>query len=153
MPGPIPQRTTNGSRAGDAYNKASEALRSHQPIHAPGNLTSHTVHGTMHEAEVQSGGGYAADSEVSGVSYEGDYDPAKDYTKGMIVRKRSGSHQGLYICNEDAAAGTAPIFPEPTSGTVHWHIFALGIISTFEVTSDPAMNVKQVYIHASEPYI
>lgn len=54
MPAELPNRTTTGSRSGDAFNKLRENARSHQPISAPGVLTSHTVHGVSFEADVSS---------------------------------------------------------------------------------------------------
>lgn len=62
MPGEIPGQTISGSLAGDAFNKERQVLRSHQPLHAPGVLTSHTVHGISREAEIPMPA-YAQDAE------------------------------------------------------------------------------------------
>lgn len=51
MAGQLPNRVTQVSRGGDAYNKLRDAARSQQPAAAPGTFVSHTIHGVMHEAE------------------------------------------------------------------------------------------------------
>lgn len=67
------------------------------------------------------------------MAYKGTYIANTSYNVGDIVRVRSGSHQGVYICvkacSSDDSPQHVPTYPEPadSAGVNYWEILALGI--------------------------
>jgi hypothetical protein len=62
---------------------------------------------------------------TSGMNYRGEYNNANAYSVGDVVRKRSGSDQGVWVCVvAQGAGGSAPAFPEPadSGGTNNWEL-------------------------------
>jgi hypothetical protein len=59
------------------------------------------------------------------MTYRGTYDNTQSYNVGDVVRVRSGSSQGVWVCVvAQAALGSAPVFPEPadSGGTNNWEL-------------------------------
>lgn len=126
-----------------------EAVRSLQPGMAEGAFVSHTVHGVLIEPQPRAAG-YGTVAE--GITYEGDYNPDNGYTKNQIVRKRTGTSQGLYICFVDAPPGQAPVWPEPATGTVYWHLWSFAPVAYSECSDNPAVRTRTVYVQASDQF-
>jgi hypothetical protein len=47
----IPNRSIRSTPGADAWNKAREQIRSHEPLQSPGVLTGHSIHGVTREVE------------------------------------------------------------------------------------------------------
>lgn len=85
--------------------------------------------------------GGSSTSQTSGMNYRGTYDNANSYAAGDVVRVRSGTSQGIWVCVIDQpASGSAPVYPEPadSSGTNNWDMLAFGI-TTFHY-KDPSLS-------------
>lgn len=82
----------------------------------------------------------------SGVSYMGTWDDATAYEVGSIVRKKTGTMQGVYIAREAAAAGVEPTYPE--SGP--WDLFNFGVIEYEETADDLDGTLRTIYVNASD---
>lgn len=110
-----------------------------------GQMIRHPDGGYTLQPPLAFGGGSGA-----GITYEGDYDSTRSYSKNMVVRKRTGTKRGFYICWTEAPIGTAPTYPEPTTGTVYWHLWAFGPVEYNECSDDPLNPVRQIYVNASD---
>lgn len=116
-------------------------------IDTPTIKFSKTTRGISAVAKVGHGGG---GDKVSGISYEGDWDPTRQYKKNMIVRKKIGINQGLYIAVADAGAGTAPEYPEPANPI--WHLWCFGPVEYQECNDDPDEPIRTVLVHANDVF-
>lgn len=118
MPGDLPNRTTVGTRAGDAFNRLRETLRSHAPGQSVGVRTSHTVHGIYREAdEVAAGYGAEPAAAVSGMIFRGLWSNVASYSAQHVVfRTPTGGAAGAYVGLED----NIPVGTLPESGAPWW---------------------------------
>jgi len=86
-----------------------------------------TTAGTSLEILPGAGGG----KKAAGITYEGDYDNARAYSIGQVVRNRNGAWAlGWFICVRDnpligIGLSVPPSFPEPETGA-YWHNWTLG---------------------------
>lgn len=88
-----------------------------------------------------------------GGGYMGEYDPTKTYYGGSIVRKTSGSVQGLFAVKPDRTAyGTPdsrhvdPTFPEDPSSP--WDCIGL----PFQIVGVCSNGNKDIYVQATMPF-
>jgi hypothetical protein len=119
--------------------------------------SGYRVHRTPRGTILQIVPGVGAGS--GGWNYRSDYDPSKGYGKDDVVRVRTGSSQGVYICVKnnpvDLNSGTsaAPIYPEPASlnppGENIWEVLSLGVV---EQSSCVSSEGKTIYVNASQPF-
>lgn len=117
-------------------------------IDSPTVKFSRTTRGIYAKAAVPGGG--IAEKPTGGLTYEGDWDPKKQYKKNSIVRKKIGINQGLYIAVADAGAGVAPEYPEPANPT--WHLWCFGPVEYQECSDDPEIPVRTVFVNANDVF-
>lgn len=95
-------------------------------------------------------GGGVVSVNAGGMTYRGDWDSGEDYIAGDVVRRRTGSYQGVYVAVQ-SNTNSAPVYPEPVDPD--WHILSLGVVATYQITDDPDNPVKTVYVNQTEGYL
>jgi hypothetical protein len=144
VPGDLQASTPGASAIVTWLNRVKAAVVRRTLLPGTGYQVRHTTSGVILQIRAGGPGGTA-----SGITYEGDYDSTRSYSRGMIVRKRTGTSQGLYISNLDVPAGAQPVFPEPGSGPVYWHLWTLAPQQYTECSDDPNAPTRNIWVHAS----
>lgn len=128
-------------------NKVKAAIIRRTILPGIGYKVRETTSGTQLEILPGSGGRSSA-----GITYAGDYDLTLGYDADVMVRKRVGTSQGFYISVTTVPAGQQPAWPEPTVGTVYWHLFCLSPVQYTECSDNPLVPQKAIWVHASDVF-
>jgi hypothetical protein len=81
-----------------------------------------------------------------GMNYRGTWSSSTAYNLEDVVRVLSGANQGVWVC-VTANTNEAPVWPEPTSGTVYWNMLAFGALATSVCDG----GSKTSYVNATPP--
>lgn len=114
----IPKRAIPNKQFGEAWNRATDELRSHVPIQGPGILTSHTPHGVIRETDMPSGV-YGVSEASTGMTFRGEWSTSGDYSTQDVVVIRTGTNAGTYVCVADNPGESNPP-TTPDTGNAYW---------------------------------
>ena len=147
-----PPRPTGSGREAMFMQWVWDMLQSLRVEDSPDSLTLRTTKGFTIIRRRRPGGG-------GGWNYRGDYDSTQAYSKDDVVRVRSGTAQGVYICiksnpvDQNSGKSAAPEYPEPAQQSPPrdniWEILSLGVVQQNACVGG---QNKAVYINASQPF-